>query len=80
MRARRIFAAPRVYPSDNTGQHPRRAGMRGLRHKARHRGAWHLWGEPPNVVRSAPRREYGDNFDQSNFFCGSEFLQRYLLV
>jgi hypothetical protein len=37
MLVRRIFAAPHLYPSDSTRQHPIRAGMRGLRHKPRHK-------------------------------------------
>jgi hypothetical protein len=37
MRARRMFPAPHLYPSDSTRQGPRRAGMRGLGHKSRHK-------------------------------------------
>jgi hypothetical protein len=37
MRVRRMFAAPYMYPSESTRQHPIRAGMEGLRHKSRHK-------------------------------------------
>jgi hypothetical protein len=36
MRFRRIFPALHLYPSDTQQNHARPAGMRGLRHKARH--------------------------------------------
>jgi hypothetical protein len=37
MRVCPLFPAPHLYPSDSTRQHPRRAGIRGLRHKLRHK-------------------------------------------
>jgi hypothetical protein len=36
MQVRRMFRAPHLYLIDSTRQRPRRAGMRGLRHKSRH--------------------------------------------
>ena len=36
MRVYPLFPAPHLYPSDTEQTHARRAGMRGLRHKARH--------------------------------------------
>jgi hypothetical protein len=37
MRLCPLFPAPLLYPSDSTRQRPMRAGMRGLRHKSRHK-------------------------------------------
>jgi hypothetical protein len=37
MRVWPLFSAPHVYQSDSARQHPIRAGMRGLRHKSRHK-------------------------------------------
>ena len=37
MRVCSLFPALHLYPSDTTREHPRRAGIEGLRHKLRHK-------------------------------------------
>ncbi len=53
MRLWPLFPALHLYPSDIEKTHARRAGMRGLRHKSRHKIAAALSRDVPTKIREA---------------------------
>jgi len=82
MRVCPVFPALHLYPSDSTRQHPRRAGMRGLRHKSRHKSALskygngHFAGTPAEMCKHPLRKsEYGEFACASGYESGRYFLR-----